>query len=127
MLCGAICLILSSRKEIGGLGFKEQWNEPANSVSIVYKIVHTTLHVTYGRAPLHPRNADHPPRADRLASIHRPRGIHHCQSTADENNTGGDCSLRQAILAANLDTAVDACPALNGAEQLSWVVRNNNE
>ena len=29
----------------------------------------------------------------------------------DELNTDGDCSLREAIRSANLDTAVDACNA----------------
>lgn len=40
-------------------------------------------------------------------------------TTSDEVNTDGDCSLREAILAANLDTPVDACPAGNGADTLS--------
>jgi CSLREA domain-containing protein len=35
-------------------------------------------------------------------------------TTADETLMDGHCSLRQAILAANLDTAVDACPAGHG-------------
>ncbi len=39
-------------------------------------------------------------------------------TTADENNNDGDCSLREAIRAANLDTAVDACPAGNGADTI---------
>ena len=29
----------------------------------------------------------------------------------DENNTDGDCSLREAVQAANTDTAVDGCAA----------------
>jgi CSLREA domain-containing protein len=33
---------------------------------------------------------------------------------ADELNTDGDCSLREAVRAANLDQAVDACPAGSG-------------
>ena len=32
-------------------------------------------------------------------------------TTADENNSDGDCSLREAIRAANLNAARDACPA----------------
>ena len=40
-------------------------------------------------------------------------------TTADENNTDGDCSLREAIIAANTDTAVDACPAGNGADRIN--------
>jgi CSLREA domain-containing protein len=32
-------------------------------------------------------------------------------TTADELNADGDCSLREAITAANTNTAVDACPA----------------
>ncbi|MFN8595361.1 MAG: choice-of-anchor Q domain-containing protein [Anaerolineae bacterium] len=39
-------------------------------------------------------------------------------TTADEYNTDGDCSLREAIIAANTDTAVDACPAGNGADTI---------
>jgi CSLREA domain-containing protein len=37
-------------------------------------------------------------------------------TTEDELNTDGDCSLREAIRAANLNTAVDACPAGQGAD-----------
>lgn len=32
-------------------------------------------------------------------------------TTIDENNTDGDCSLREAVRAANRNAAVDACPA----------------
>lgn len=32
-------------------------------------------------------------------------------TTADEVNSDGDCSLREAIIAANTNTATDACPA----------------
>ena len=32
-------------------------------------------------------------------------------TTNDELNADGDCSLREAIQAANTDTGVDACPA----------------
>ncbi len=35
-------------------------------------------------------------------------------TAADELNNDGDCSLREAIQAANTDTAVDACPAGSG-------------
>lgn len=40
-------------------------------------------------------------------------------TTTDELNTDGDCSLREAIRAANLDQAVDACPAGNGADRIN--------
>jgi CSLREA domain-containing protein len=40
-------------------------------------------------------------------------------TTADELNTDGDCSLREAIRAANLDRAVDACPAGSGADTIT--------
>lgn len=36
----------------------------------------------------------------------------------DEVNEDGDCSLREAIIAANTDTAVDACPAGDGADHI---------
>lgn len=39
-------------------------------------------------------------------------------TTTDELNTDGDCALREAIRAANLDQAVDACPAGNGADTI---------
>ncbi len=39
-------------------------------------------------------------------------------TTADELNTNGNCSLREAIIAANTDTAVDACPAGNGGDTI---------
>lgn len=35
-------------------------------------------------------------------------------TTADEANADGDCSLREALEAANTNTAVDMCPAGNG-------------
>ncbi len=37
-------------------------------------------------------------------------------TAVDELNVDGDCSLREALAAANLDTAVDACPAGSGAD-----------
>lgn len=36
----------------------------------------------------------------------------------DELNSDGDCSLREAIRAANLNTPVDACPAGSGADSI---------
>jgi CSLREA domain-containing protein len=39
-------------------------------------------------------------------------------TTADELNQNGSCSLREAIQAANTDTAVDACPAGNGTDNI---------
>lgn len=40
-------------------------------------------------------------------------------TTTDELNSDGDCSLREAIRAANLDQAVDACPAGNGTDTIN--------
>lgn len=40
-------------------------------------------------------------------------------TTADENNSDGDCSLREAILAANNDVAVDACLAGDGVDTIT--------
>ena len=40
-------------------------------------------------------------------------------TTDDEINTDGDCSLREAVVAANTDTAVDACTAGSGADTIS--------
>lgn len=40
-------------------------------------------------------------------------------TTDDELNADGDCSLREAIRAANLDAAVDACPAGSGADTIT--------
>jgi CSLREA domain-containing protein len=37
-------------------------------------------------------------------------------STADSLAVDGNCTLREAIIAANTDTAVDACPAGSGAD-----------
>src|SRR5687767_7755100 len=37
---------------------------------------------------------------------------------ADNPATPGDCSLREAIEAANTDTAIDACPAGSGADTI---------
>lgn len=39
-------------------------------------------------------------------------------TTADELTVDGTCSLREAIRAANLDVAVDACPAGSGADTI---------
>lgn len=39
-------------------------------------------------------------------------------TTTDELNTDGDCSLREAIQAANTDAAVDACAAGSGADAI---------
>jgi CSLREA domain-containing protein len=36
-------------------------------------------------------------------------------TTADENNADGDCSLREAVIAANTDAARNACTAGRGA------------
>src|SRR5438552_362952 len=38
----------------------------------------------------------------------------------DELNTDGDCSLREAIEAANTDAAVDACTAGSGADDIGF-------
>ena len=35
-------------------------------------------------------------------------------TTTDELNADGDCSLREAIIAANTDAAIDACAAGSG-------------
>ena len=40
-------------------------------------------------------------------------------TTADELNTDGDCSLREAIMAANTNAAVDACAGGSGADTIS--------
>ena len=37
-------------------------------------------------------------------------------SPADSLAIDGNCTLREAIIAANTDTAVDACPAGSGAD-----------
>ncbi len=39
-------------------------------------------------------------------------------TTTDENNSDGDCSLREAIIAANTNAAVDACPAGSGVDTI---------
>jgi len=39
-------------------------------------------------------------------------------TTDDELSTDGDCSLREAIQAANVDAAVDACPAGIGSDTI---------
>ena len=43
-------------------------------------------------------------------------------TTADELNTDGDCSLREAVQAANGDVAVDGCPAGNGADTTASII-----
>ncbi len=39
-------------------------------------------------------------------------------TTADDNTVDGNCSLREALQAADTDTAVDACPAGNGVDTI---------
>lgn len=38
--------------------------------------------------------------------------------TSDDNTVNGNCTLREAIIAANTDAALDACPAGNGADTI---------
>ena len=40
-------------------------------------------------------------------------------TTNDELNSDGDCSLREAVRAANLDSAVDGCPSGSGADTIT--------
>ena len=40
-------------------------------------------------------------------------------STADDATTNGNCTLREAIIAANTDAARDACPAGSGADTIT--------
>ena len=39
-------------------------------------------------------------------------------TTTDELNSDGDCSLREAVQAANTDAAVDGCAAGSGADMI---------
>src|SRR3989344_1698657 len=39
-------------------------------------------------------------------------------TTADELNSDGDCSLREAVQSANTDTAVDGCTAGSGTDTI---------
>jgi len=48
----------------------------------------------------------------------RPETVITVTTTADELNSDGDCSLREAIRAANLDAAVDGCPAGSAADTI---------
>ena len=48
-----------------------------------------------------------------------PQSLIQVTTSADELNNDGDCSLREAIRAANLDVAVDACPAGSGADRIN--------
>src|SRR5437870_3850242 len=43
-------------------------------------------------------------------------------TTEDELTVDGNCSLREAIQAANTDSAVDACPAGSGADTITLPV-----
>src|SRR3954451_25054308 len=42
----------------------------------------------------------------------------HVTTTADDTSTNGNCSLREALQAANTDHAVDACPAGHGSDTI---------
>lgn len=39
-------------------------------------------------------------------------------TTTDDNTVNGNCTLREAVIAANTNTAVDACPAGSGADTI---------
>lgn len=45
-------------------------------------------------------------------------------TTADDLTNNGNCTLREAIIAANTDTAVDACPAGSGADTINLPAGN---
>src|SRR5205807_4928167 len=53
-----------------------------------------------------------------LASIGHAATMITVTTTKDELDADGKCSLREAIRAANTDTAVDTCPAGNGADTI---------
>lgn len=57
------------------------------------------------------------PRATQVTAA--PTTTININTTTDELNFDGDCSLREAIRAANMDTAVDACPAGNGTDTIN--------
>ena len=40
-------------------------------------------------------------------------------TTVDDNTINGNCTLREAIIAANTDTAVDNCPAGSGTDTIT--------
>ncbi len=40
-------------------------------------------------------------------------------TTADDRTSNGNCTLREAIIAANTNTAIDACPAGSGADTIT--------
>ncbi|NJN18298.1 MAG: CSLREA domain-containing protein [Oscillochloris sp.] len=43
-------------------------------------------------------------------------------TTADENGTGGACSLREAITAANINSAYGGCSAGSGTDTITFTV-----
>ena len=47
-----------------------------------------------------------------------PAGLIAVNTVVDERNADGDCSLREALSAAGLDTAVDACPVGSGDDTI---------
>ena len=54
-----------------------------------------------------------------LAAVESPSDTQITVNTfADEFNSNGNCSLREALRAANLDISVDACPAGSGADTI---------
>lgn len=73
--------------------------------------------VGYGRAVETP--ADTPGRVASGADVSAAEGATITVTTyADELTVNGDCSLREAIQAANTDTAVDSCPAGQGVDMI---------
>ena len=58
---------------------------------------------------LSPRSPRRPPAPPRSPTV---------TTTADELNSNGNCSLREAIRAANTDSAVDTCPSGSGADAI---------
>ena len=46
-------------------------------------------------------------------------------TSADELNSDGDCSLREAVQSANTDSAVDLCTAGSGADTINFASSTN--
>lgn len=57
--------------------------------------------------------------AEARASAAAPMATIMVTTNSDELNSDGDCSLREALRAANTNTAVDACPAGSGTDVIS--------
>ncbi len=88
-------------------------------VRILHIVVVVAMAISLPAPLVLARSIGSPDAASQRASPLAPAATIVVNTTADELNTDGDCSLREAIAAANTNAAVDACAAGSGADTVT--------